>query len=108
MMAPSTLENSQFMAKEFSLLPISIAAMPSLSKRCMMKLTNQWSRCSKKCTNISQKKDPNQSSMLWTVIAVEPSKNRYIKSTGANIQLANPDDHRVNATKRAIQTWNDH
>eukprot|EP00804_Cyclotella_cryptica_P011725 CCRYP_011331-RA/>CCRYP_011331-RA protein AED:0.46 eAED:0.40 QI:0/0/0/1/0/0/2/0/244 len=29
----------------------------------------------------------------------------YIKSTKATIQLVNPDNHRVNAAKRAIQTW---
>jgi hypothetical protein len=33
---------------------------------------------------------------------------RYIKSTGAGIQLVNPDDHRVNACERAIQTWKNH
>jgi uncharacterized protein YgfB (UPF0149 family) len=32
----------------------------------------------------------------------------YIKSTGAGIQLVNPDDHRVNAAERAIQTWKNH
>eukprot|EP00804_Cyclotella_cryptica_P025828 CCRYP_002704-RA/>CCRYP_002704-RA protein AED:0.55 eAED:0.55 QI:0/-1/0/1/-1/1/1/0/120 len=33
---------------------------------------------------------------------------RYIKSTTAQIQLVNPDDHRVNAAERAIQTWKEH
>jgi hypothetical protein len=33
---------------------------------------------------------------------------QYIKSTGADIQLVNPDDHRVNACERAIQTWKNH
>jgi hypothetical protein len=32
----------------------------------------------------------------------------FIKSTGADIQLVNPDDHRVNAAERAIQTWKNH
>jgi hypothetical protein len=32
----------------------------------------------------------------------------YIHSTGADIQLVNPDDHRVNAAERAIQTWKNH
>ncbi|KAL7503294.1 hypothetical protein ACHAXN_001247 [Cyclotella atomus] len=32
----------------------------------------------------------------------------YIKSTGADIQLVNPDDYRVNVCKRAIQTWKNH
>ena len=29
-------------------------------------------------------------------------------SQGTNIQLVNPDDHRVNAAERAIQTWKNH
>jgi hypothetical protein len=33
---------------------------------------------------------------------------KYIKSTKADIQLVNPDDHRVNACERAIQTWKNH
>ncbi|KAL7502812.1 hypothetical protein ACHAXN_001689 [Cyclotella atomus] len=33
---------------------------------------------------------------------------KYIKSTGADIQLVNPDNHRVNACERAIQTWKNH
>jgi hypothetical protein len=33
---------------------------------------------------------------------------RYIKATGADIQLVTPDDHRVNAAERAIQTWKNH
>jgi uncharacterized protein YgfB (UPF0149 family) len=33
---------------------------------------------------------------------------KYIKSTGADIQLVNPDDHWVNAAERAIQTWKNH
>jgi hypothetical protein len=33
---------------------------------------------------------------------------KYIKSTEADIQLVNPDDHRVNACKQAIQTWKNH
>jgi hypothetical protein len=33
---------------------------------------------------------------------------QYIKSTGADIQLVNPDNHRVNACERAIQTWKNH
>ncbi len=33
---------------------------------------------------------------------------KFIKSTGADIQLVNPDDHRVNAAERAIQTWKNH
>eukprot|EP00804_Cyclotella_cryptica_P028165 CCRYP_011030-RA/>CCRYP_011030-RA protein AED:0.16 eAED:0.16 QI:0/0/0/1/0.25/0/5/0/1115 len=33
---------------------------------------------------------------------------KYIRSTKADIQLVNPDDHRVNAAKRAIQTWKEH
>jgi hypothetical protein len=32
----------------------------------------------------------------------------FIKSTGADIQLVNPDDHRVNAAERAMQTWKNH
>eukprot|EP00956_Cyclotella_meneghiniana_P022012 scaffold40896_cov41-Cyclotella_meneghiniana.AAC.1 len=32
----------------------------------------------------------------------------YIRSTGADIQLVNADDHRVNASERAIQTWKNH
>jgi hypothetical protein len=32
----------------------------------------------------------------------------FIKSTNADIQLVNPDDHRVNAAERAIQTWKNH
>ena len=30
---------------------------------------------------------------------------KYIKSTQAEIQLVNPDDHQVNACEQAIQTW---
>eukprot|EP00804_Cyclotella_cryptica_P022237 CCRYP_017934-RA/>CCRYP_017934-RA protein AED:0.24 eAED:0.19 QI:0/0/0/1/1/1/2/0/738 len=33
---------------------------------------------------------------------------KYIKSTKADIQLVNPDDHRVNAAERTIQTWKEH
>jgi hypothetical protein len=33
---------------------------------------------------------------------------KYIKSTGADIQLVNSNDHRVNACVRAIQTWKNH
>eukprot|EP00804_Cyclotella_cryptica_P018372 CCRYP_015481-RA/>CCRYP_015481-RA protein AED:0.17 eAED:0.17 QI:0/0/0/1/1/1/2/0/862 len=33
---------------------------------------------------------------------------KYIRSTKADIQLVNPDDHRVNAAERAIQTWKEH
>eukprot|EP00804_Cyclotella_cryptica_P022894 CCRYP_005101-RA/>CCRYP_005101-RA protein AED:0.41 eAED:0.41 QI:0/-1/0/1/-1/1/1/0/240 len=33
---------------------------------------------------------------------------KYIRSTNATIQLVNPDDHRVNAAERAIQTWKEH
>ncbi|KAL7480670.1 hypothetical protein ACHAW6_006341, partial [Cyclotella cf. meneghiniana] len=33
---------------------------------------------------------------------------KYIRSTKATIQLVNPDDHRVNAAERAIQTWKEH
>jgi UDP-glucose 6-dehydrogenase len=33
---------------------------------------------------------------------------KYIKSTGADIQLVNSDDHRVKACERAIQTWKNH
>ena len=34
---------------------------------------------------------------------------RFIKSTGADIQLVTPDDHRVNAAERANQTsWKNH
>lgn len=32
----------------------------------------------------------------------------FIKKNGAKIQLVNPDDHRVNAAERAIQTWKNH
>eukprot|EP00804_Cyclotella_cryptica_P000090 CCRYP_013749-RA/>CCRYP_013749-RA protein AED:0.16 eAED:0.11 QI:0/0/0/1/0/0/3/0/1031 len=32
----------------------------------------------------------------------------YIRLTKAAIQLVNPDDHRVNAAERAIQTWKEH
>eukprot|EP00804_Cyclotella_cryptica_P004410 CCRYP_006826-RA/>CCRYP_006826-RA protein AED:0.29 eAED:0.28 QI:0/0/0/1/0/0/3/0/476 len=33
---------------------------------------------------------------------------KYIRSTKATIQLVNPDNHRVNASERAIQTWKEH
>ena len=33
---------------------------------------------------------------------------KFIKATGADIQLVTPDDHRVNAAERAIQTWKNH
>ena len=33
---------------------------------------------------------------------------KYITSQGTDIQLFNPDDHRVNAAERAIQTWKNH
>eukprot|EP00804_Cyclotella_cryptica_P019448 CCRYP_006615-RA/>CCRYP_006615-RA protein AED:0.18 eAED:0.18 QI:0/0/0/1/1/1/3/0/869 len=33
---------------------------------------------------------------------------KYIKSTKADIQLVNPDDHQVNTAERAIQTWKEH
>eukprot|EP00804_Cyclotella_cryptica_P000709 CCRYP_000992-RA/>CCRYP_000992-RA protein AED:0.49 eAED:0.36 QI:0/0/0/1/0/0/4/0/407 len=33
---------------------------------------------------------------------------KYIRSTKADIQLVNPDDHPVNAAERAIQTWKEH
>ena len=33
---------------------------------------------------------------------------KFIESTNAKIQLVNPDDHRVNAAERAIQTWKNH
>ena len=33
---------------------------------------------------------------------------KYITSQGTNIQLVNPDDYRVNAAERAIQTWKNH
>ena len=32
----------------------------------------------------------------------------YITSQGTNIQLFNPDDHRVNAAERAFQMWKNH
>ena len=32
----------------------------------------------------------------------------YITSQGTDIQLVNPDNHRVNAAERAIQTWKNH
>ena len=32
----------------------------------------------------------------------------FIKENGADIQLVTPDDHRVNAAERAIQTWKNH
>ena len=32
----------------------------------------------------------------------------FIETSGARIQLVNPDDHRVNAAERAIQTWKNH
>ena len=33
---------------------------------------------------------------------------KFIDSSKAKIQLVNPDDHRVNAAERAIQTWKNH
>ena len=33
---------------------------------------------------------------------------KYITSQGTDIQLVNPDDHRINAAERAIQTWKNH
>eukprot|EP00804_Cyclotella_cryptica_P022715 CCRYP_012502-RA/>CCRYP_012502-RA protein AED:0.41 eAED:0.41 QI:0/-1/0/1/-1/1/1/0/237 len=33
---------------------------------------------------------------------------KFIESSKAKIQLVNPDDHRVNAAERAIQTWKNH
>jgi hypothetical protein len=33
---------------------------------------------------------------------------KFIESNQAKIQLVNPDDHRVNAAERAIQTWKNH
>jgi hypothetical protein len=33
---------------------------------------------------------------------------KFIESNNAKIQLCNPDDHRVNAAERAIQTWKNH
>ena len=33
---------------------------------------------------------------------------KYIQSQNTDIQLVNPDDHRVNAAERAIQTWKNH
>ena len=34
--------------------------------------------------------------------------DKYIRSTKATIQLFNPDNHRVNAAERTIQTWKEH
>ena len=33
---------------------------------------------------------------------------KQIKAAGVNIQLVPPDEHKVNAAERAIQTWKDH
>ena len=33
---------------------------------------------------------------------------KFITFTDAKVQLVNPDDHRVNAAERAIQTWKNH
>eukprot|EP00804_Cyclotella_cryptica_P002894 CCRYP_009400-RA/>CCRYP_009400-RA protein AED:0.36 eAED:0.34 QI:0/0/0/1/0/0/4/0/453 len=50
----------------------------------------------------------DQTNKSLTTAFLQQSSQKYIRSTKADIQLVNPDDHRVNAAEHAIQTWKEH
>jgi hypothetical protein len=91
----------QFVAYEYRLNAILVRALKDLSDQSMVAaFTDVYDYLTSKGFKPKLNVMDN---------ACSRAVQKYIKSTKADIQLVNPDDHhRVNACERAIQTWKNH